>query len=128
MRRFLPALLWALFIFFLSDQPKLPTPPIAFEGLDKLIHAGFYGVLAGLLWWADRGQIRRAWVWVGACVLYGASDEFHQCFVPHRKADLLDLLADTAGAALAMALLLKLAARKPKSTELQKGCTYDPTL
>jgi VanZ family protein len=33
------------------------------------------------------------------CLLYGISDEFHQSFIPDRMPSILDLIADTAGAA-----------------------------
>ena len=39
---------------------------------------------------------------VGA-VLWGVSDEWHQSFVPGREVDAVDLLADVAGSALAVA-------------------------
>ena len=97
--RFVPACLWAVTIFVMSHQPRLPAPPVAFEGFDKLLHASVYAVLALLLLFADRG--RRPWLWVAAAALYGLSDELHQSFVPNRTADSLDLLADVAGAVLA---------------------------
>jgi VanZ family protein len=38
---------------------------------------------------------------IGITSLYGASDEFHQFFTPNRSVEILDWLADTAGAATA---------------------------
>jgi VanZ family protein len=103
--RFLPAVLWASFIFFVSSQSKLPAAPVSFEGLDKLLHAGVYAMLALALLFGGRGH--RPWLWVAVAVLYGLSDEIHQSFIPNRQADLLDLLADAAGAAFAVAGWLK---------------------
>ena len=39
------------------------------------------------------------------CILYGVSDEIHQMFVPHRYADLTDVLSDAAGAAIGLVAL-----------------------
>jgi VanZ family protein len=44
----------------------------------------------------------RALLWV---MLYAATDEFHQLFVPSREAAVTDVLIDTAGGALALCLL-----------------------
>jgi VanZ family protein len=38
-------------------------------------------------------------------ILYAASDEFHQSFVPSREASVLDVLIDTAGSVLALLFL-----------------------
>jgi VanZ family protein len=69
---------------------------------DKLLHALEYAVLGGLLVPAlraaglgSRGAVLAA---VTLASLYGASDEFHQSFVPGRDADVLDWVADTLGA------------------------------
>lgn len=106
--RFLPAVAWAAALFWGSSQPHVPTPPFGFEGLDKLIHAAVYAVLALLLLFADRRPVGwRAWFWVGVACLYGLSDEIHQHFVPPRQADPLDLTADAAGAVGAVALWLR---------------------
>jgi VanZ family protein len=104
--RFVPALLWAAVIFALSSQSDLPGPSLPVVGTDKLAHAGEYAVLTLLLLAADRG--RRPWLWVAVAILYAMSDELHQLLVPQRQADLLDLLADSAGAVLAAALWLRL--------------------
>jgi VanZ family protein len=88
-------------IFVLSSFSSLPTPP---GGL-SFYHAHFaaYAGLGILATRALSGGFRRiTWaVIVGAIVistLYGWSDEYHQRFVPGRTYDLLDLLADSAGA------------------------------
>ncbi len=39
------------------------------------------------------------------CSLYGATDEWHQSYIPGREADIADWLADIAGATLALIFL-----------------------
>lgn len=73
-----------------------------FRHQDKLVHFIEYGVLGLLLVRAAyQSTVRRRrnyWLCLLVAVLYGLSDEFHQMFVPHRTADIWDLMADSAGA------------------------------
>lgn len=90
-----PAVLWAAAIFWGSSRPTVPVPEV--WGADKLMHFGAYAVLGLLL---ARGTtllgLGRGWpVVLGA--LYGASDEWHQSFVPGRSADPADWVADALG-------------------------------
>jgi VanZ family protein len=107
--RWAPAVLWAAMIFVLSSMASLPAPPAGFT--DKHAHFATYGVLAALLVWGltDRSPARTTWATAVAAValaaLYGASDEWHQSFVPSRDMSALDLAADTTGAALAAVAL-----------------------
>lgn len=104
----LPAAAWAATIFVLSSQPWLPGPP---GGLtDKHGHALAFGTLAlACLYGLTRGVWRRV-TWSTAilaallAVAYGASDEWHQSFVPGRTADVADLAADAVGAGVAAGL------------------------
>ena len=100
-----PAILWFAFIFVLSSQSSLPSPD---HVSDKQAHAFTYGVLAvlclmGLTGWRWRrvagASLLAAFV---IAVVYGVSDEFHQSFVPGRSPDVADVVADAAGAALAL--------------------------
>ena len=107
--RWAPVVLWAALIFVLSSLSGLPAPP---GGLtDKHAHFITYGVLAALVVWAitDRAPARTTWGVAAAAVvlatLYGASDEFHQSFVPGREVSALDLAADAGGALLAAVVL-----------------------
>jgi len=112
-------------IFFLSSQPgdTLSLPDIA--DLDKFLHAGIYGVLAASTLFAVQGNRWRARPRVVAvfvvlfCVLYGLSDEWHQSFVPGRTPDILDLAADTVGAAIMVLLWLRCpwCTRNPGTTD-----------
>ncbi|MEE8409150.1 MAG: VanZ family protein [Myxococcota bacterium] len=120
--RFLPAVVWASAIFWSSSQPRLPTPPFGFEGLDKLVHAAVYAVLALLLVFADhRPTGRRAWLWVGVACLYGLSDEIHQSFVPPRQVEGLDLAADIAGAMGSVALWQRFGPRRRSRALRREG-------
>lgn len=102
-------LAWMGLIYFLSAQSRpprvLPSAP------DYLLHGGAYALLAFLLSWAAQGRIRPAparprqlvAIFIFA-TLYGISDEWHQSFVPGRTPELHDVIADAAGAALALSL------------------------
>jgi VanZ family protein len=109
-------------IFFLSHQPTIEYP----GGLDaKLVstlgHISVFAVLSVLIWWAlglSRLPLgRRATLSVLLSMLYGLSDEWHQSFVPGRTPDILDIVADTFGATMAMLAVTWLARRyTPGST------------
>ena len=76
----------------------------------KAAHMTEYGVLAILLYvWMRRWQmsrIRTAGVAAVSAVLYACSDEFHQLFVAGRAGRINDVLIDSAGAVLGLALFL----------------------
>lgn len=104
----LPAIAWAATLFILSSQPALPSPP----GMnDKMAHALGYGLLGVLclvgLAQGDWQHVtwRRGVLAVVMAATYGATDEFHQSFVPGRSPDVADLVADAVGAAVAVALM-----------------------
>ena len=85
-----------------SSVSHLPDLPSGVS--DKMAHFSEYAVLGLLLARALAGprwlSITLPYV-AGALILaalYGASDEFHQWFVPGRDADLRDLAADALGA------------------------------
>ena len=94
-----PAIAWAAAIYFLSSRPRLPGP--ALPGFDKVAHFAAYALLAWLLIFAtERSRLPLALAVVLA-LLYGATDEIHQMFVPGRSPDVLDWFADAAGVAAA---------------------------
>ena len=106
--RWLPALLWAGAIFWLSALPHPPTPGPDFPFKDKVGHGMLYCVFGWLLAYGlRRGQNLSLPKSVILAILiasaYGASDEFHQQFVPNRTCDVFDWTADTLGASAAAA-------------------------
>lgn len=92
-------------IFWVSALSQPPSPPgfddktqhfLAYGGLGLVtLRATSHGVLTGL----GAGPALTAWA---IATLYGASDEYHQSFVPGRTQDVLDLRADSLGAAAAI--------------------------
>ncbi|OSM04326.1 putative VanZ family protein [Magnetofaba australis IT-1] len=97
-------------IFHLSSGPiTAPMPPI--PHIDKAIHASIYALLAISAALCARhlftALTRPEWWGALYAALYGASDEWHQTFVPSRYADIWDWLADVAGAILAVWALKK---------------------
>lgn len=104
--RWLPALAWAGLIFYLSSQPE-PLGQQPGDSLGLVAHTTVFGVLAALVLLAAGGPARadrRAYLIAFLVAsLYGVSDELHQAFVPGRSPDPRDWVADTAGAAAALA-------------------------
>jgi VanZ family protein len=105
----LPVIAWCALIFTLSSFSKLPAPPSGIS--DKHEHFVAYAILGALFLRAlAKGRLTGvsmgiALVAVLSTVAYGATDELHQYFVPGRDCSLGDLLADTAGAFTAAALI-----------------------
>ena len=80
----------------------------------KCAHLTEYAILGVLIWRAFSrrpGMESYPWRWKHAgqalllVVLYAATDEFHQLFVPTREGSIVDVLIDTTGAALGLLLV-----------------------
>jgi VanZ family protein len=103
----LPPLVYMIVIFHFSSESN-PLPEVTEHVWDKLLHLTEYAGLAFLFCRALTGEGLGWLAAAGAALLltsvYGASDEWHQAFVPLRSVDVRDWLADTLGAALGAAL------------------------
>ena len=106
MKYWVPPLLYMALIFGVSslEQPQLPMPKFEWLTIDKLYHFIEYTILGGLLTRAlvkaKPPVVPSKYIWLVAAVLsmlYGASDEWHQTFVPGRCATLADWVADALG-------------------------------
>ncbi len=116
----LPAMTLMALIFVLSSQSGLRvSEDVAVERpIRASAHFVTYATLAGLLLFALARGGRPGWRQVviafGLTLLYGASDELHQSFVPDRAGRLDDLVVDALGASLGLAIgwgVLRLRAR-----------------
>jgi VanZ family protein len=106
-------------IFILSAQPTLPHHPDTLLDLilKKAAHLIEYGILAFLLWRAlsrGRGATPRSALVTAfvVSVLYAASDEYHQSFVPGRNGTPVDVGIDAIGALVALLVVGSLGKRK----------------
>lgn len=77
----------------------------------KLAHMTEFGILAVLLFVALRYYVqistmkrRYLCAWLGA-VVYAATDEFHQLFVPDRSGNLFDVCVDAIGVSVAFVII-----------------------
>lgn len=104
----LPVLLYMAGIFVASS---IPDPPVPSDVSDVSLHEAAYFGLTVLLIRALSGGTWRgvtattlvtAWL---IAVVYGASDEWHQSFVPNRHAEFRDIVSDAIGAFAAAVLI-----------------------
>lgn len=107
----LALLVYCGLIYWLSDQPTLPLPML-FAWQDKLEHFTAYFIMSSLAWRSFRHFIRSPVLLLTVsalfCSIHGALDEWHQSFVEGRDANVLDWLADTLGAIVAMLVFAQL--------------------
>jgi VanZ family protein len=103
----LPPLVYMILIFHLSSESQ-PMPEVTAHVWDKLLHVTEYGVLGALFCRALRGEglgWRAAFIAAAlAAGAYGASDEWHQAFVPLRDSSVRDWVADLLGGAIGAAV------------------------
>jgi VanZ family protein len=105
-------------IFYLSSQSE-PLPELTSRVWDKALHAIEYAGLSVLTFRAFNGERLRgpaaALATVAIVSAFGASDEWHQSFVPLRDADVLDWMVDSGSAiaaAIASAAAISMASRR----------------
>jgi hypothetical protein len=115
----LPPVLYLAAIFWISSMPQpLLAPP---GGTDKIAHALAYAGLGLLLCRACAGSglppAAAISIAVLAASIYGASDEWHQSFVPNRAADPRDWVADTLGAVVGASAWLWFAALRARRVQ-----------
>jgi VanZ family protein len=106
--RWLPALFMMLLIFFISAQPssQLPNFDWADRAIKKGGHVIGYAILAVLYWRAFDFMKNKRWAAWLLVLLYAATDEFHQSFVPGRHATIWDVVIfDNFGALISLWLV-----------------------
>ena len=101
----IPALLWAGLTSFLSMIPRVG--PSSETAEHKIGHIAVFATLAATLMWA----LRRGHAWRPSkslmlafliTAVYGASDEWHQKYVPGRSCEFSDVVLDTVAGAVAL--------------------------
>lgn len=105
---FLPSLIWAGVIFIFSAQQVLPS--LHLSTLDFLFKKSAHMFVYGVLYWlvyrglsqVDTPSSQKWWIAMIICLIYAASDEFHQSLVSGRSATLRDVGYDFLGAGLVL--------------------------
>lgn len=85
----------------LSEQQQIDMAQAIDHPVRKTAHAAEYAMLAGLVLGAVTVSIirwRNVLIAISVSVLYAATDEFHQLFVPARSGQVKDVLIDGCGA------------------------------
>lgn len=140
-RAWFPAIVSAILIFIFSSIPGDVFPPITGdEGIlplwienqcplwvihhpDKMVHVALYAIFGWLCFCAILQNrptpfLQAAFLAFVITSLYGASDEWHQSFVPNRSCDFWDWIADCTGSLGAMGLLYPIYRKKDRSNTL----------
>lgn len=100
-------------IFLFSSRQNLSSGLGTWDlVLRKGAHMTEFGLLWFLWWWGFR--YRHAGLAAAVAVLYAASDEIHQHFVPTRHGSPVDVLIDSVGVAIAMIIAFRWRERRAR--------------
>ncbi|MES2693610.1 MAG: VanZ family protein [Verrucomicrobiota bacterium] len=91
----------AALVIAASHRSRVAGPAV--PNIDKYAHFAVYGLI-GTLVCRTRSGWKGAVIGLAAASAFGVTDEWHQSFVPGRSPDVMDWVADTLGAALAVTL------------------------
>lgn len=114
-------MLVTIFYLALWPDPLGDEPVELFPGADKAVHAVMFGTLALIIpfdfWLASRPLGARGIIMAGAgaALLGGAVEIVQQAMGMGRGADVLDFVADSAGAAMAVYVCLCVARKKSRA-------------
>jgi len=100
-----PALLMMGLLFWISANETPNFARTRFFGQDKMFHAcAYFGLaclyLRGLIWGGRTPSKTLLFLAIAGASLYGATDEYHQSWVPERVMGWEDWCADTLGASM----------------------------
>jgi len=106
--RWFPAAILMAIIFIASSTQSSELP--YYGRFDWFIkkggHVVGYGLLSIAYWYGFNFDFKKGWVALVLDVLYAASDELHQSFVPGRGATVIDVIFfDAVGAVLGLGFL-----------------------
>lgn len=95
----IPAISYMGFIFYLSSKSVVPGPSIPIPYYDKVMHFIIFAILSALFLLALRkNEFKKPVLFaILFTIIYAATDEFHQFFVPGRNMDFFDWIADSFG-------------------------------
>ena len=125
------ALIYALLIFVLSAIPQA-APSFRFEFGDKVLHFIEYGIFSALLFLAfftSGKEFLKKHVFLISSLIgiaYAVSDELHQRFVPGRRCEFLDFVADSLGIIVIQIGIWFYLKRKRNRSRLTTSCPPGP--
>lgn len=111
-RYWLPVVVWMTVIFFLSarESVQVADEPLINFLFFKTLHVIEYAILFVLYYRALKNKTAALLL----TLLYAATDEIHQLFVPTREGRLRDVIIDAIGAGMSWILITHLLPQAPK--------------
>ena len=112
--------LWATLMLVLVGLPgyRFPNLPMSLPGLDKLVHAGLFGIWALLL---RKASFSRFVIALLVVVYSGATELAQAYFFIQRSADPLDHVANCLGGGIGLWLSIKATMDKPVDRVVRSG-------